>query len=141
MRIRVKNRPRLGRPGVAATELAIWLPFLVLMFAVAVDFCRVYFTSQTVQNCAFAGAMYASGVSSADPATASSDAAVQAALAEGTSLSPALDASNVTVSSSANNVIVAVTYDFALLTKLPGLGQTVTITRTVTMVSMPAPGT
>ena len=50
MRIRTTNNPGLGRPGVAATELAIWLPFLVLMFAVAVDFCRIYFTTQTVQN-------------------------------------------------------------------------------------------
>jgi Flp pilus assembly protein TadG len=141
MRIRTRTNPGLGRPGVAATELAIWLPFLVLMFAVAVDFCRIYFTTQTVQNCACAGAMYASGVSSSDPATSPSDAAIQAAVAEGTTLSPALDASNVTVAASGSNVVVTVTYDFTLLTKLPGLGQKITITRTVTMASLPAPGT
>src|SRR5437660_6963692 len=118
MRIRTKTKPGLGRPGVAATELAIWLPFLVLLFAVAVDFCRIYFTTQTVQNCACAGAMYASNVSSGDPATSSSDAAINAAVAEGTTLSPALDASDVKVTASGNNVVVTVTYDFTLLTRL-----------------------
>jgi Flp pilus assembly protein TadG len=126
---------------VAATELAIWLPFLALMFAVAVDFCRIYFTTQTVQNCAYAGALYASGVSSCDAATTPSDAAAQAALAEGASLSPALQTSNVTTAAAGSSVTVTVTYDFTLLTRLPGLGQTVTITRTVTMASVPAPGT
>jgi Flp pilus assembly protein TadG len=132
---------RFTRRGVAATELAIWLPFLVLMFAVAVDFCRVYLATQTIQNCAAAGALYASGVSSVDStATTNSDAAIQAAVAEGASLNPALQSSDVTVSSSGNTTRVTVTYDFALLTRLPGLGQTLTITRTVTIMSVPQPG-
>jgi Flp pilus assembly protein TadG len=126
---------------VAATELAIWLPFLALLFAVAVDFCRIYFTTQTVQNCAYAGALYASGVSSCDAATTATDAAAQAARAEGASLSPAVQTSNVTTSAAGSSVTVTVTYDFTLLTRLPGLGQTVTITRSVTMASVPAPGT
>jgi Flp pilus assembly protein TadG len=138
MLIRCKNS---GRRGAAATELAIWLPFLALMFALAVDFCRIYFTTQTVQNCADAGAMYASGVSWVDSTTTtSSDAAIQAALAEGASLSPALQASNVAVSASGSSTHVTVSYDFALLTTLPGLGPTVTITRTVTMATVPPPG-
>jgi Flp pilus assembly protein TadG len=140
MLIHFERSTRFARRGVAATELAIWLPFLVLMFAVAIDFCRIYFTTQTVQNCAAAGAMFASGVSSADVTTTPSDAAVQAAVAEGGSLSPALQASNVTVSSSGSSTQVRVTYDFALLTHLPGLAGTVTITRSVTMASLPQPG-
>jgi Flp pilus assembly protein TadG len=127
---------------MAAAELAIWLPFLVLMFAVAIDFCRVYFVTQTVQNCAAAGALYASGVSTADPANVSaSDAIVQAALAEGASLSPPLQAANVKTTASGSSVEVSVTYDFPLLTRLPGLSDKVTITRRVTMASVPAPGT
>ncbi len=129
------------RRGLAAAELAIWLPFLVLMFAAAVDFCRIYVATQTVQNCAAAGAMYASGVSGIDSTTTTpSDAAVQAAVAEGASLSPRLQASNVTASSSGGSTQVTVTYDFALLTRLPGLSQTITITRTVKMTSVPQPG-
>ena len=141
MMTRSKKSARLVRPGVAATELAIWLPFLVLLFAVAVDFCRVYFATQTVQNCAAAGATYASGVSTADPAkTSVSDAVVQAVLAEGVSLNPPLQQANVATTTTGNSVQVSVTYDFPLLTRLPGLGGTVTITRSVTMVSLPQPG-
>lgn len=133
--------PKSIRRGVAAAELAIWLPFLMLLFAVAIDFCRIYATTQTVQNSAAAGVMVASGVSWIDTTTTTTaDAAVQAAVAEGTSLSPALQASNVTVSSSGSSTQVTVTYDFALLTRLPGLPGTVTITRSVTMSSVPQPG-
>jgi Flp pilus assembly protein TadG len=136
-----KRCNRIVRRGVAATELAIWLPFLALMFAVAVDFCRVYLTTQTIQNCAAVGAMYAGGVSSVDSTVATnSDAAIQAAIAEGASLNPALQSSNVTVSSAGNTTKVTVTYDFGLLTYFPGLGQTLTITRTVTTMTVPQPG-
>jgi Flp pilus assembly protein TadG len=137
---RSKRSARIRR-GVAATELAIWLPFLALMFAVAIDFCRVYFATQTVQNCATAGATYANGVSAADPANTSTSAAiVQAALAEGASLNPPLQQANVTTTTSGSSVQVTVTYDFPLLTQLPGLGSTVTITRSVTMTALPQPG-
>ena len=138
---RAKPSDRFRRRGVAATELAIWLPFLALLFAVAIDFCRVYSAAQTVQNCATAGATYASGVSVADPANTSVSAAVvQAALAEGISLNPSLQQANVTTTTSGNSVQVTVTYDFPLLTKWPGLGGTVTITRSVTMTALPQPG-
>jgi Flp pilus assembly protein TadG len=137
---RSKGSDRFRR-GVAATELAIWLPFLALMFAVAIDYCRIYFATQTVQNCAAAGATYASGVSVADPAiTSASAAVVQAALAEGVSLSPPLQQANVTTTTSGSSVQVTVTYAFPLLTQLPGLGGTVTITRSVTMTALPQPG-
>jgi Flp pilus assembly protein TadG len=130
------------RQGVAASELAIWLPFLALMFAVAVDFCRIYHATQTVQNCANAGAMYASGVCTADGANVSaSDAITQAAVAEGTSLNPPLQAASVATSVTGNSVQVTVSYDFALISRLPGLGGTITIRRSVTMVSVPAAGT
>ena len=133
----VSNR----RQGAAATELAIWLPFLMLMFAVAVDFCRAYYVTQTVQNCAAAGAMYASGVANADPDKATNeDAVVQAVLAEGASLNPPLQAGNVTTSTTGGSVRVTITYDFNLLTRLPGVASTFMISRTVTMTSVPAAG-
>ena len=141
MAIGSKRSNRLVRRGAIAAELAIWLPFLALMFAVAIDFCRVYFATQTVQNCATAGAVYASGVSNADPAnTTTANAIVQAALAEGVSLNPPLQSANVTTTSSGGSVQVTVTYDFPLLTQLPGMAGTVTIERSVTMVSLPQPG-
>ncbi|MGZ3387724.1 MAG: TadE/TadG family type IV pilus assembly protein, partial [Isosphaeraceae bacterium] len=31
------------RRGVAATELAVWLPLLVFVLIIAIDFCRLFF--------------------------------------------------------------------------------------------------
>jgi Flp pilus assembly protein TadG len=129
------------RRGAAATELALWLPFLVLMFVIAADYCRVFFASQTIQNCACAGAMYASGASSANPgASPSENPAVNAALAEGASLDPPLQASNVNVATSGGQTQVTVTYDFPMLVRWPGNPATLTISKTVTMTVMPALG-
>jgi Flp pilus assembly protein TadG len=129
------------RPGAAAAEMAIWLPFLALMFVISVDFCRVYYASQTIQNCATAGAMYASGTSTANPTDPSAqDAAVQAALAEGVSLNPPMAATNVSVWNQGGMAQVSVSYDFPLLVPWSGSSGTVTITRSVTMTMIPQPG-
>ena len=40
------------RSGVAATELAILLPLIALLFAIGVDWCRIFYHSVTVENCA-----------------------------------------------------------------------------------------
>jgi Flp pilus assembly protein TadG len=129
------------RRGAAACELAILLPFLALMFAVAVDYCRVFYYTQTVEGCAEAGALYASGAATRGPAVSAADAARQAALAEGVSLDPPLTAENVTVNITGSTASVTVTYVFQTLTSYPGASGPVTLTRTVTMPVMPrAPG-
>jgi Flp pilus assembly protein TadG len=141
MRYSTKHSGLGRRPGAAATELAIWLPFLGLMFVISVDFCRVYYASQTIQNCATAGAMYASGTSTANPTNPSAqDAAVQAALAEGVSLNPPMAATNVSVWNQGGMAQVSVSYDFPLLVPWSGSSGTVTITRSVTMTMIPQPG-
>src|SRR5688500_15354232 len=58
-----------GRRGAALVEMAIVLPFLTFAFLVALDYCRAFYTVQTVQNCAYAAALYASGTARAAPAT------------------------------------------------------------------------
>lgn len=67
----VRRRPRSLRReehGVAAIELAVVLPMLILMAIGAVEFGRVYFTAITVANAATAGAQYgAQSSGSADP--------------------------------------------------------------------------
>lgn len=45
------------RPGAAVAELAVLLPFLVLLFFVAVDYCRIFYFTLTVENCARNGAL------------------------------------------------------------------------------------
>jgi Flp pilus assembly protein TadG len=126
------KRGRFHR-GAAATELALVLPFLAVMCAVAVDYCRIFFLTQTVQNCAWVGAMYASGTSTNPNAASPTAAAQQAAVAEASTLNPALDPNNVTVSFQGNQAIVNVQYSFQALTPLMGEGGTVVISRTVTM--------
>ncbi len=138
MQANQRHRPRRG---AAACELAILLPFLALMFAVAVDFCRVFYTTQIVMGCAQAGARYASGWATCGTGVSATEAAKQAAVAEGTSLDPPLTPSNVTVDVTANNARVTVTYVFQTLTSYPGVSGPVTVTRAVTMPLAPkAPG-
>jgi Flp pilus assembly protein TadG len=122
-----------ARPGVAATEFALVLPFLALMCAVAVDYCRIFYVTQTVQNSACVGAMYASGTSTNPNAASPTAAAQQAAVAEASALNPALDPSKVTVTYQGNQAIVNVQYSFQPLTPLMGGGGPVVITRSATM--------
>jgi len=51
---------REARRGAAAVELAVLLPFLMLLFLVALDFGRVFYGSQTVSQCSRGGVYYES---------------------------------------------------------------------------------
>ncbi len=48
------------RRGAAAVELAVLLPFLMLLFLIALDFGRVFYGSQTVSQCSRGGVYYES---------------------------------------------------------------------------------
>ena len=129
-----------SRRGTALLEMAIVLPFLAFLFLVALDFCRAYFSAQTVQNCAYAGALYASGVAQPAPGVTSDAAAQQASLAEGVSLNPGLRSENITVTTNNGDVTVTVSYDFVLIAGFPGLPQTLRLVRSVTMPVAPKVG-
>ena len=130
MRIRASRR----RKGVAAVELAVLLPLLMFLFVIAVDYARIFYYSVTVENCARNGALCASNAFTY-PMPYS---IIQAALADGASLSPPLTASDVTVANGtdANNnptVTVTINYTFQTITKYPGLPSTVNLARSVEM--------
>jgi hypothetical protein len=110
------------------------------MFAVALEFCQVYYVTQTLQAAASAGAMYASGVSAPTSGTSSSEAAIQAAVAEGVSLNPPLSSSNVTVTTSGSQTQVTVSYQYSVILTFPGSATTVTISRSVSMTVIPLAG-
>jgi Flp pilus assembly protein TadG len=129
---RVRRSAR-ARAGAAAAELAILLPFLALAFAVALDFCRAYHATQTIQSSAHAGALYASGTVYAAPGTSAEDAAKQAAVAEAASLQPALVSDQITVTFTATTVTVNVAYDVPLLTSILAGAQSVSLARSVTL--------
>jgi Flp pilus assembly protein TadG len=128
------------RRGAAAVELAVLLPFIVMAFLVSLDFCRVFYCTQTLQGCAEAGALYASGTALPPANTTASASATQAALAEGSMLNPALTSANVTVNVNGNTATVTVSYSFQTLVPYPGLSRTLTLTRTATMIVVPAVG-
>jgi Flp pilus assembly protein TadG len=129
------------RTGAAATELAVLLPFLGLMFLVAVDFCRIFYCTQTVAGCAQAGALYACGAARREHGVSAEDAGKQAAVAEGTTLDPPLTLGDVTVTTDSSSATVTVSYAFRTISRYPGLPNPVMVTRTVKMNLAPrAPG-
>jgi Flp pilus assembly protein TadG len=130
---------RQQRRAASAVELAILLPMLSIMFLVALDFCRAYAYTQTIEAAAAAGALYASGNAQPVSGTSASDAAVQAAVNEGTSLNPPLTSGNVSVQVSGGVATVTVTYQFNTLFNISGIAQTTNVVRTVNMNVAPTP--
>lgn len=114
---------RSDRRGLAAVELALVLPLLLLVFAAAVDCAHVYYRSQVVVNCARVGAAFAANpdVSDLTPyATAES-----AALASAADLRPA---PTVAVTEGGTGmydryVDVTVTYPYSLVLPWTGMSQ------------------
>jgi Flp pilus assembly protein TadG len=130
----------LCRRGVAAAEMAILLPFLGFMFLVALDYCRVFYATQTLWNCAQTAALYASGTAKASSEIGAEQAARQAALVDAVDLNPPLLPENVTVVLDKTTATVTVQYEFPLLTVLLGSNSSVVLQRTVTMGLAPLPG-
>jgi Flp pilus assembly protein TadG len=127
------------RDGVAAAELACLLPFLSFTVLVAIDFCRAYYCTQTLQAAADAAALYASGTALPAVASTAQEAAVQAAVAQCTTLQPALSSSDVAVTTANGVASVTVTYQFNML--FGGLGGSghFTMIRSVSMPVAPQP--
>jgi Flp pilus assembly protein TadG len=139
-----RTRPRLLGPtrrGTAATELALILPFLALVFLAALDFGRVFRVTQVLQQSAFAAALAASGTSEPSGSPNAADAQA-AAVANGAGLNPPLTADNVTIATddTAGTVTVTVAYDFALLTPVLAGASQVHLTRTLVLRRAPVPG-
>lgn len=127
---RSAKQPRV-RGGAAAVELAVLLPFLVFLFVVAVDFARVFYFSQVIENCARNGALYASNVSATQSPYASVEAA---ALADAGALTPQPTVVTTTGQDQAGNpfVRVTVTWRFRTITGFPGVPD-VDLSRAVQM--------
>lgn len=119
------------RRGAAVVELALLLPFLMLLFVLAVDFSRVFYCSLIVNNCARAGAMYASDpVAAAESPFASLQAA---ALADATNLSPQPTVTSVQGTDALGQpyVEVTVSYPFTTISGYLGTAGNVQLTRKV----------
>jgi Flp pilus assembly protein TadG len=133
----VSNERRRLRRATAVVELAVLLPFLILLFLATVDFARVFYFSLTLTNCARAGALYA-----CDPVAAveSPFPDVQsAALADATNISPRPTVSSTTGVDGSGRAYVAVTanYSFNTITQFPIIPSQVQLSRTVKMFVAP----
>lgn len=141
---RVRTTTRGARPprrGVAATELAVCLPLLAFLAAVAVDFARVFYYSTTLANCARNGAVYQS-----DPyarAESPYQSLTDAALADAPSISgdptnlPTVTAGGGTDATGAEYVEVTVSYNFRTVSAIPGVPSQMPIARIVRMAKAP----
>ena len=125
------NRPR--RRASAAVELAIMLPFLLLLLVICVDFARIYRLSLTLTNCARNGALYGS----IDPSYAKDTSGIQnAALIDAGDLAPQTPSVNSKTGNDASGypyVSVTVTGTFQTITRYPGIPSPMTVARTVEM--------
>jgi hypothetical protein len=113
--------------------LAVLLPVLAFLFVITVDFARVFYYTQTIENCARNGALYA-----ADPFAFSRSpygSVSEAALADASNLSPQPTVNSVygTDKSGNNYVDVTVTWTFTTITSFPGVPNPDPLTRTVRM--------
>jgi Flp pilus assembly protein TadG len=131
---------RRGRRGTACVEFAVLLPFLLFVFAVGADWCRIYYAAHTLDECARSGALAASGLAYQERDLTSAERESRgksAAVANGADLFPDLEAGEVTVTPDEDYVTVTVTYDFHMILPALGNGGTWTITRSVRMPLMP----
>jgi hypothetical protein len=125
------------RPATASVELAVTGPLLAFFFIIALDFSRVFYYKMTLIQCARNGALYGSNLRSYQESTwtspystanpPSDDNIKAVVVADGSSLSPALTTSQVTVThdnGSDGNAAVQVTvnYTFTTITTIPFVG-------------------
>src|SRR5262249_23827637 len=119
------------RKGVAAVELALLLPILTFLLLITIDYCRLFYYSQVVTNCARNGGVYAF-----DPFAVAQSPYTDLTKAAKADASPDLrpdlhvSSSNGT-DSNGTYTRVTVSYTFNTITNYPGIPSSVTITRTV----------
>jgi Flp pilus assembly protein TadG len=147
---------RKDRKGAAAVEMALVLPFLVLILLIAVDFARIIYYTIVIDNCCHNAVIFGSQTYDNQnqqwignnqywqgPSSQMLTTEQAAGDVDGTNLSPALANSNVSVSpasDSKGNAVnnVTITYTFNTITRFPGIPSTVTITRTAQVRVAPA---
>lgn len=140
------RRPRRARRGVAATELAVLLPFLGLMFVAGTDYARVLYYAMTVANCARNGAYYASDYGYYDYSSTTDAAQEDAAAVSPTPtvstgystsktgpFSSSTSPTSYQQSGAAVYVQVTVSYTFNTITNYPFVPSTVNLQRSVIM--------
>lgn len=130
----MRRKTRTNRRGAAIVEFAVLLPFLLYLCIIAVDWARLMYFSQCVNDCARAGAIWASD----DEVRLKSRYATvtAAALAEAPGINPTPTVSqttDVTAQGKPDWVTVTVSMQFDTISNFPGVPKTQSITRSVRM--------
>ncbi|WDI42132.1 TadE/TadG family type IV pilus assembly protein [Bremerella sp. P1] len=129
------------RRGSVVVEFALLLPFLILIFVIGADWCRIYYAAHTVQDAARTGALGASGIAYQEHFLTEAQRqhrGTEEALRDSDNLSPKLNPGDVVVVTSDSEVSVTVTYNFETLTQWPGISGPIEIRRTVRMPVLPS---
>ncbi len=104
---------------------------LAFLFLIAVDYCRIFYFSQIVANCARNGALY-EGDPYAPSRSLYTDYDAAARADAPSPMNSELKVSKTTGSDSYGNYVrVTVTYTFTSITKYPGIPSSVNVTQTV----------
>jgi len=129
-------RRKQGRRAHAAVELAALLPFIVFLAVIGTDWARLFYYTIAIEGCARAGALWAADTSAQSESQYSTVTA--AALASAPSLSPTPNVSQQSVTVDGRpGVRVTVTVAFTTLTNFPGVPKSETLTRKVSMRTIP----
>jgi Flp pilus assembly protein TadG len=158
MRYHPRPTGRRPREGATTVELAVLLPFLCFLFAVAVDYARIFYFGVTLENCARNGAYYASnypnnsyvysdiyGYKTLDEAILADASSMYSASDPFTRPTYTVQYSanpdgpwSGTATSSTRYVHVTVNWTFRSLTSVPGIPAQTALSRSVTMKVAPA---
>ena len=127
------SRAGSRRRATAAVEFAVLLPFLVFLFVLAVDYCRIFYYTLTVENCARNGALWAAdSFAQGESPYANVTAAARADFPQDVRTALAVsDPAPVVSSNGVNYVEVTCTYQFQTITSYPGVAGPWTIRRVV----------
>lgn len=151
MTLSCTNRLAKRSRGIAATELAVVLPFLVFLFAITVDYARIFYYTITLEYAARDGAYYASNYPGLYDFSAGADQSTNianAALGESSNISPTPTVTTTydtnyngtytsTTTDGTGYVQVQVSYTFNTIMNFPGVPSSTTINRQVRMAMAP----
>jgi Flp pilus assembly protein TadG len=123
---------------MAAVELAVFLPLLVFLGLIACDFSRLFYAWVMLNNCARNGALYAntSSIAAGTPYS-STTAAAQANWGTNLSTAPTVSTASGTDANGYPYTAVTVSYTFTTLVNYPAIPNSVTLSRTVRMITTP----
>jgi len=129
--MRVSNRRKPCRSGLAALELGLCLPMLCFVMSFVIDYGRLFHDVAVVQDCARNGALFGCGVLKSSSFQSVAEAAL--ANADGLSSTPTITTTSGTDAGGNAYCEVTVTYTFHTISPYPGVPSAVTFSRKLRM--------